>query len=145
MCYASLPRQKTVTYVCPVCGEKTLYHEGNADFVQGELAICHRLFSETKKNTDLSLSLDESSFCAKCAPKATEHQLALIVVYPDGRRHVSAPISWRDLAMLDAFLKGEDAYRTFNDGSRPLKPELPRLRELLGVPASAAKGKAAKK
>lgn len=133
MCYVPRPVLDRAEYICPKCGGKTLYSQNNASFVEWDIESCRREFKRLKSETKLAFTLDESSYCAHCSPKAGEHQLVLTVKYPDGLSHSSAPISANDLRILRYFLKGELSYKTSNDGTSPLKNELPRLRQLLGV------------
>lgn len=135
MCYAVSIRPLETTYVCPHCGEKTLYAQDEARFISWELAACRREFYQLKGVAQLKLKLDESSFCKHCRPKAKEHRLVLTVAYADGTAHTTAPVSHWDLQILRYFLEGRVEYRTFNDGTSPVKAALPRLRELLGVSA----------
>jgi len=142
MCYDMAAPPDRAEYVCPKCGEKTLYSKDNARIVAWEIEACRREFSTLRGASDLSLTLDESSYCAHCSPSARKHQLALVVQYADGSSHTTAPISQGDMRILRDFLKGELSYETFNEGKQPLKNELPRLRELLGVgPEKEAVGK----
>lgn len=138
MCYEMAAPPDRAEYVCPKCGEKTLYAADHAQFVTWELEACRREFDGLHRASDLALALDESSLCAHCSPAATEHHLALVVRYADGSSRTTAPVSHDDLRILRAFLKGELVYTTSNDGSAPLKDELPRLRTLLGIEGSAA-------
>lgn len=142
MCYSMASPPEIAEYVCPKCGEKTLYSKDDARVVAWDIENCRRAFTTLKGATDLSLALDESSYCAHCSPSAREHQLALIVQYADGSTHTTAPVSDDDMRILRDFLKGELSYETSNEGKQPLKGELPRLRELLGIdPEKAAVGK----
>lgn len=120
-------------YTCPKCGEKTLYRGDNSRFVARRVEACRREFNILKGVSDLSLDLNESSYCSYCSPEAQTHQLALVVNYADGSSHTNPSVSLGDLRILGDFLKGELSYTTDTDGIEPLKEKLPRLRELLGV------------
>lgn len=142
MCYDMAAPPERADYVCPRCGEKTLYARNDAAFVAWELDACRREFEILRKESDLALALDESSYCAHCSPSARLHRLALVVTYADGSSHTNAPVSCEDLRILRGFMKGRRDYETFNDGTRPLKEVMLRLRELLDVaPDQAPKTK----
>lgn len=135
MCYDRAAPPDRAEYVCPKCGEKTLYTKEAAWKLQFTVEFCRREFLPLRKCTALALALDESSYCSRCRPDAKEHEMALIVTYEDGSSYTNSPVDKFDLAALTAFLKGGAECKTFNDGTRPLKEMLPRLRELLGVQA----------
>ena len=140
MCYSMAGPPRSVEYICPKCGEKTLYTNNQVLFIAYDLDSCRREFQFIQKSTDLLIKLDESSYCAHCSPDATEHSISLSITYNDGTIHKTPSIALKDLELLKAFLKGELAYETFNDGTEPLRNQLPRLEELLGVD-SKEKGK----
>lgn len=133
MCYAVAAPPQRAEYVCPKCGEKTLYTKDDAVFIAWEIEACRREFEILKDQSHLSVALDESEYCAHCSPVATKHQLALVVTYADGSSHTTSPVSRYDLRILRDFLSGRTSFDTLNEGSAPLKGELPRLRELLGI------------
>ena len=133
MCYMPAPRAGREEYVCPRCGEITLYANKSAIFDAWKLDACRREFNILKIVSDLSLSLDESSYCSHCSPDARTHQVVLVIKYPDGSSHSCAPISDDDLRMVRSFLKGKLSYKTDNDAEESVKESLPRLKELLGI------------
>ncbi len=133
MCYEMASPPKRAEYVCPKCGEKTLYKTEDAASVIQTFPFYHRSFARLKAKTNLSLELDESSFCAHCSPNAKQHELKLIVTYADGSTHTTAPISSHDLIILNSFFADLAIYATENEGTESLKKELPRIRELLGI------------
>ena len=149
MCYSMTPPPDRMEYVCPVCGEKTLYamkkfedSEWPSDeewatfnailFLEKELPACRREFEVVKKTTDLALALDESSFCKHCRPDAKKHELKLIVTYQDGKTTTS-PIDHVDLLLLRDFFKGQLSYEATGVDIYPIKEAMPRLRGLLGL------------
>lgn len=135
MCYEPVAMPQVAEYVCPVCGEKTAYHGSAAQLVEFDLPEARRVMAEMAEVAGLELQLDERDFCAACAPDSDEvPEMLLRVRYEDGTEQVSA-VSVTDLRMLRGFLDGRLYYLTFNDAQRPLKPHIPRLRELLGLPA----------
>lgn len=150
MCYAMMQPPGHAKYVCPKCGEKTLYaaknwesvyppsdrqleERANVEFLQSGLPACRRELEAIKKASKLSVTLDESSFCKKCQPKAKKYGLKLTITYNDGKTHAVPSVDHSDMLLLRNFLKGQLSYETFNESSVPLKESLPRLRELLGM------------
>jgi hypothetical protein len=144
MCYkpASLP--KRADYVCPKCGERTLYDDsklsteewvknGLARIVEREIPSCRREFQGLRKVAGDAMTLDESQFCRKCSPSVTEPKLVLHICYDGGKVRDIEKIDHGDLRMLREFLNGELLTTGDNEGEYPLKEFLPRLQELLGV------------
>jgi len=142
MCYAVAMPPKTVDYICPECGEKTLYsmpdsNEPNAlsqDWnaaraLNWELQDCRRLVQLIHK---IDIKLIESQFCRHCSPDTSHPRLGLEVRY-NGVVHRTWDVCSDDLVALKAFLEGKTKYKTFNDGEMAVKSRLSRLGELMGV------------
>jgi hypothetical protein len=137
MCYEMVAPPEVAEYVCPVCGEKTLYTDYNTEFIEWELQGCRRLFDEIAASSDMDIQLDETRLCSSCTTAdSAETALYLNVILEDGSV-VSNRVSEFDLRLLDGFLKGRLFYYTWNDGEEPLKPHIDRIRELLGQPVPA--------
>ncbi|MGD9126609.1 MAG: hypothetical protein PVH19_04450 [Planctomycetia bacterium] len=151
MCYDVAMPPNRGEYVCPVCGEKTLYatkNEKDPDSKDGTLSVdwpaikilqwdlkaCRREMEAIHKDSKLALTLDESSFCKKCQPKAKKQELQLKVTYDDGKTYTVSSINHSDLLLLRDFLKGQLSFATENDGTYPIRQNLKRLRELLVMP-----------
>ena len=133
MCYEAVSVLTRPEYVCPTCGEKTLYAKDRAPLVSAELEACRRELEIVKKSTKLALALDESAFCKHCSPDVDKPQLGLTITYADGASHSASPITRTDLFIVRDFLKGELSYTGYTEDTYPLKANLPRLRELLGA------------
>lgn len=134
MCYEPIAMPQVAEYVCPACGEKTTYHGSVARLIEFDLPEARRLMGEITTVSNLELELDESQFCAACGSEADSlPEMVLRVRYEDGSEHASE-VSVTDLRMLRGLLRGQLYYLTFNDAQRPLKPHLPHLRQLLGLP-----------
>jgi hypothetical protein len=140
MCYDMAGPPPTADYVCPVCGQKTVYSK-DTSFVTWELGACRREFEPMIKTGDLNMVLDESSFCSNCSPNADKHELVLKITYSDGTTHSAGGINQTDLRMITYFLKGSLSFKGLQDGTEPLKDQIPRLRELLGIEDPAKKDK----
>jgi hypothetical protein len=118
-------------YVCPTCGEKTLWVKSSAPLVEGTVYQCRRLLSEV---TGLGLRLDESAFCARCQPGVNEPHLALEITFADDSnpRRV-APVKTEDIQFLSEFLKGKLVHQAPFGKQEPLRGAVGRLEMLLGV------------
>jgi hypothetical protein len=143
MCYSPAMPPLQASYVCPNCGERTLYDDskknkepferGDAATVQWEIPSCRRAFQELREVAGDAILLDESQFCRKCSPKVTEPKLVLRVAYADRQSpNIVSGVTDDDLRILHHFLAGE-LYGSGFDDEIPLKESLPRLQELLGV------------
>lgn len=132
MCYEMAMPPDRAEYVCPVCGEKTLYSTGAAEAVEWELPSCRREFEQLQKASQMQVTLDESGYCHKCRPNGTP-QLVLTLTYADGTTRTIAPVSAQDLRLLTGFFSGKLSYETFNEGELPLKNSTDRLKEMLGL------------
>ncbi|MBD3276660.1 MAG: hypothetical protein GF388_00015 [Candidatus Aegiribacteria sp.] len=133
MCYEAMAYPDVAEYVCPVCGEKTVYSSMNTAFIEWELPGCRRLADSIDSLTDFHVYLDESQFCQVCSDSVIEGPEILLVISADGDDETVNDVSITDLRMLESFLQGNLYYTTFNDGHQPLQEYAPRLRELLGL------------
>lgn len=130
MCYAvAIPDNSKQAYVCPKCGEKTLYARSFADDVDW-----YRRSVKQLREKGLDCTLDESAFCKKCGQGATEKKFVLVVQWPELKQpHRTVLRSEDDLELLLEFLAGKQTHSLGPMGERPLKEYLPRIRNLLGV------------
>lgn len=132
MCYAPMGLPSSADYICPDCGENTVYGSSMTSFIDWELAGCRRMADNINLNTDFDIVLDESLFCDFCSPETAETPILLLrVVNEDGDEIVNR-ITILDLRMLDSFLHGNLYYFTSNDSQRPLQDYAERMRTLLG-------------
>jgi predicted RNA-binding Zn-ribbon protein involved in translation (DUF1610 family) len=132
MCYSPVPRPTRAEYLCPACGNKTVYSINQAETVQWTLPRCRRLVPQLA--TLLDVSFDERAFCAKCRPAGAAVRPFLEIRHPgETAPHRVAINGEDDFKLLITFLQGETVYRTWNDGEAPLQARLDRLRELLGI------------
>jgi hypothetical protein len=146
MCYDPMIPPMRAEYVCPRCGERTLYENdktsdkewykrlhGIARTVEWEIPACRRKFEQLRDVSGDAISFDESQFCRKCSPKVTDPKLVLHVRYADGRSYDFEGCESDDLRILRDFLAGKLATEADDESKYPLKDSLPRLQELLGV------------
>ncbi|MGD0094416.1 MAG: hypothetical protein ABSE73_31295, partial [Planctomycetota bacterium] len=91
-CYKMSAPPTTFDYLCPRCGERTLYALPpnasekeraavvDATFVLNvQLEGCRRALAAIR---DLPVELDESQFCRKCSPAVEKPELVLVVRRP---------------------------------------------------------------
>ncbi|MHC5156449.1 MAG: hypothetical protein ACYSO3_10140, partial [Planctomycetota bacterium] len=143
MCYEVVAPPSRIDYVCPDCGEKTLYavdtsnneqtHQSHWKTVQAieSLEQCRRLVLQIEK---LDVTLHESAFCKQCAPEIKTPHLDLIILYPDVTKGtIISDVNQTDLLMLIGFLDGKLKYKGLQDQEQALKDCMLRLQELLGV------------
>jgi hypothetical protein len=144
MCYKTAGPPDRVDYVCPRCGERTVYARGGAasegvraaswemsELVGRRLEECRRQVLGIR---DHGVSLDETEFCGKCRPDVREPRLALVVrlTGEEGERR-TAGVSPEDVAVVAEFLEGKDRHDAGRDREEPLKDHAKRIAELLGL------------
>lgn len=137
MCYTPAPPAPTAQFLCPKCGQKTLYaYPGYSQGIQQPdvipwleslLPACRQA---AKDIAGLPLELDESQFCKQCNPGVAKPQLVLVIRYPDRPEpHRVIGIALDDLRLLKAYQEGNW-----------LQQHQPRLEQLLGVKLDAKPG-----
>lgn len=135
LCYAPAPVLKKAEYVCPACGQKTIYTTPrNTSCVTYDVSSARREFPILQKASKLKMGLDESRFCKRCHPVTTPPELVLKITYSDGSVHEAEVSAW-DLEVLTAFFKGASTVRNGPD-DEPLKENLSSLRRILGFEKS---------
>jgi len=133
MCYEMAPPPATANYVCPRCGNKTLYNSAQSAFLDSELQECRDLVREIGLS---SVRLDETEFCRTCRPAVTKPALALVLLYDDAATsRVVRNIDANDLRILRGFFEGKEICKDAFDAESPLKDHLDRLETLLGLHA----------
>ena len=135
MCYEAVALPLVAEYLCPVCGEKTLYNEYDTWFIEYELQGCRRIFDEIAGASEIVIELDETRYCQACTPDEGEEPALILTLTLEDGTFISNRVSEFDLRILESFLKGRLFYITSNDGEQPLQPYSGRIRELLGLPA----------
>jgi hypothetical protein len=132
-CYEIAAPPDRVDYVCPKCGQRTLYtrEQGLQDAVRLEIPEARRLVKEIR---GIEVKLDESQFCRTCSPSVSEPQLILLVGVPGQKDpHRVEGVAANDLKLLKEFLQGSDRHKGDNDRETPLKDHIDRIEELLGI------------
>jgi hypothetical protein len=135
MCYDMAAPPDRIEYVCPKCGEKTLYSESmNGYTTLNGLEILRKEFSTlTALKTDCTLTLDETSLCAHCTPDTTTHTISLIVKYSDKKIHTATSVDINDVYLLKTYFNHDDSYTSTDGSVHLLKDEIFRLKDLLGA------------
>jgi len=128
---------------CPSCGSKTLCtywahppYETD-DFLKNPM---ESLVNEIRK-LGLDAKLDEQSLCESCRAKTNpvpEEWGVCLMVTLNGkttrtRLDTQYTKGYSDLVKLKAFLEGKQAWDSGESGEKLLQPELPRIRQLLGL------------
>lgn len=139
MCYDMAMPSPVTDYVCPICGEKTLYPvaENKWSTPLNNLEELRELQAKAQKaasKREASVTLDETQFCRKCMPGFTNvPQAVLVVSTSEGCEQRTERFSAYDLMMLRDFFSGKAKVIGYTEDQQPLKEYLPRLRELLGL------------
>ncbi len=145
ICYAPPRPPDNLSYLCPECGEKTIYAIDAAAatktlsrnrIVSVMRVTVLRRQAEQIRQLGLAVKLDEKAWCRKCQPTPPQddgYDAGMVVTWPDGKTHRVDTITFADLDLLIAFLKGDSAMVDVAGQSTPLKDKLPRLQELLGI------------
>ena len=147
MCYMVAGPPSRIDYVCPACGEKTLYavddsadektqrQQWETSWKLGDLEAIRRLTQQIKK---LDVALDESRFCSHCSTDVKTPRMGLVVTYPNQPEpHRVWDVTQADLLMLKAATEGKLKFKDLQDMEIALKDKLARLEKLLGVKAIA--------
>lgn len=133
MCYDPVSAPLVAEYVCPACGEKTIYEDHHTEFVEWELQGARRLAESINDNTEFTVQLDETLFCDYCSSDIdADPSMLLRVVHSDGEAVLNR-ISLNDLRKLDSFLQGRLYWVTYYDEHNPLQDEIERIQTLLGI------------
>jgi len=133
-CYDMAMGPDTADFVCPRDGSRTHYSKnlGVAETVRKVPSLRQTAASLP----GISASIDDSEFCRQCTPTApADPQPILIVKLPDGTEKRTRGVNWRDLDILQEFLTDQLKHQGDTGRETPLKDNLPRIRELLGIPA----------
>ena len=133
MCYVMVAPPQRAEYVCPKCGGKTIHTERSAKEVEWTLRS-HRSQLDKIVRLGLDAYLDERALCDKCRNEAglkdgSSDFYLEVTLNGNTARTLLRGLDWE---ILIAFLEGKIEIKNM-DGTRPLKPHVPRIRELLGL------------
>lgn len=119
MCYKVAAPPERAEYICPECGEVTLYSIYSSERID-KIPYYRTL---VKKIKTIKVTLDESQFCQKNNSGASYPELCLIVqIDKDSEPHKTCEITEEDITLL----------YDYSEGKMPLKKSKARLEELLG-------------
>ncbi len=133
MCYEMMAAPAVAEYICPVCGEKTLYQDNLTPFIEWELEGARRLAESIDAATEFDVTLDETLFCSYCSEDTVDQPYLMLRVTPEEGEQVVNRVSLTDLRKLSSFLHGRLYWLTDNDSQEPLQDDGDRIRELLGL------------
>ena len=139
MCYEMVMPSPVTEYVCPACGEKTLYPVAKDPWQTplNHLEDLRRVQAEAQVEAakrGAAVELDEKAYCRNCGPAVVDVPAAVLVVRtPDGRQARTEVFTADDLRLLRDFFAGKDVKVGPQDDETPLKRSLPRLRNLMGL------------
>lgn len=119
MCYGPMAMPQVADYICPLCGEKTIYETNQAPFILWELPAARRLAESINQSTEFSVVLDETQFCSFCSTEDAEYPALFLRVNTDQNTETVNRVTVDDLRKLDSFLQGNLYWLTSNDGQEP--------------------------
>jgi DNA-directed RNA polymerase subunit RPC12/RpoP len=134
MCYAMMAPPDRAEYVCPTCGTKTIHalNQLTGGWDAPALSIkSYRTYIEQLNKLGLVSKLDESYLCSACKKEGVSGLFLDVTV--KGRVIRTALQGDEDLRKLIAFVQGDLVWKGDRGCEIPLKPALPRIKQLLGV------------
>lgn len=131
MCYEPIAVPNRADYICPVCGERTLYGYPEGYFILESLPPMRRIIDEIAGNEFFDATLEET-FCGVCHTGNAARGVTLVIAYPEGDT-VRTAATLHDLHILRGFIGGELSYTDSYDALLPLRGNTDRLRTLLGL------------
>ncbi|OGI23182.1 MAG: hypothetical protein A2287_04450 [Candidatus Melainabacteria bacterium RIFOXYA12_FULL_32_12] len=134
MCYDTAAPPDRDQYICPVCGEMTLYSSffdiGGTDL--SKISYYRSLIKKIKK---LDVKLDESELCEKCSPNIETRKLYLLIKPKNHKNLIpqrTSDITEEDINLLYEYSEGIKEHSTYY-GKFPIINYKDRLEELLGA------------
>ena len=132
MCYEMSAPPDRIEYVCPVCGEKTIYTQADHYYLVENVNDCRHMVTNIKS---LDLRLEEKNFCRHCDPDSTEApSIVLYIKYKGENKEEKIPnVSPEGLQLLYEFMNGDKTHSYFNEREEPLKDHLEEISNLLRI------------
>lgn len=141
MCYSIMlpPPMDSVEYVCPVCGEKTVYKKTNfsdnwyyiSNLLKDEIVEYRR---EVAKIEGVFIKLDESEFCKHCSPNIKNPELYLETnILGESDTNKVKGITLFDLQLIHNFLDDKIVYKDSYDSEVPLSLHANRIKKILNL------------
>jgi DNA-directed RNA polymerase subunit RPC12/RpoP len=134
MCYAMMAPPDRAEYVCPACGTKTIHALNQLESSWDAPALSikrYRTYIEQLNKLGLVSKLDETYLCSACKKEGVSG--LFLDVTAKGRVVRNALQGDEDLRKLIGFVQGDLVWKGDRGCELPLKPELPRIKQLLGV------------
>lgn len=131
MCYEPMSVPNRADYVCPVCGERTIYGYPEGYFILESIPPMRRVIEEIEGNDFFSATLEET-YCGVCHTGNGVRGVTLVIAYPEGDT-VRTAATLHDLRILQGFISGELSYTDSYDALLPLRDNTDRIRTLLGI------------
>ncbi len=132
MCYdMALPIMRQ-DYTCTICGGKIVLTEGDERLSDKMGAFENYQKYGIPKLTKLGLNVrvDPACLCPTCH-KEGEDELMLVITVEG--KEIRTPVQGDDFSILEAFLSGQSTWDGDFDDKFPLKDQMPRIRQLLGL------------
>jgi hypothetical protein len=131
MCYEVAAPPKRAEYICPVCGEKTLYSSQYVSVILQHIPVGRSMAKQIK---GIGFRLDESQFCKKCSPDVKEPQLCIITKLKDeSTESKCCGVYSEDFDIISEFISGKFIHKTDYDSEEPMKDHIDRLKQLLNL------------
>lgn len=135
MCYDTAAPMDRLEYICPKCGEVTLY--SFISEASSAVSNINYLRNLVKKITKMQVTLDESRLCTYCGPKATANELCIIVqANKNSKPKKTCGITESDINLLYEYSEGQKEHTDVFGFKAPIENYYERLEELLGVKIS---------
>ena len=133
-CYKVAMPPERKEYVCPGCSAKTIF-KNDIGGIERSLDTYRRQIQQIKA-LGLDAALDERSMCETCRAKMEPSPEIgdFFIEVKIGGKTTRTKIGYGDFPKLIAFLAKKDKWTAGAGRELPLKNELPRIREILGIP-----------
>jgi hypothetical protein len=145
-CYKTAMPPNRADYICPKCGERTLYDDSSLDWKQPNahlkahardvllyIPACRREFEQLRKITKDAIVFDESQFCRKCSPNTVNPKRMLHIFYSDGTKYDFENINSSDLRELHDLFEGKMVTKGENDSEFAMQQCLTQIQKVLGI------------
>ena len=135
MCYMMFLPPERMEYLCPLCNTKTL-HAKKEDVNLAKRGQWYGYLVEDINRLGVTVTLDATDLCSQCRQDKATDSMNFYIEVRVGERVIRTLVEDDDFFKIIAFLEKEDTWETsegFTTTVRPLKPELPRIRKILGM------------
>jgi hypothetical protein len=132
MCYEMSAPPVRIEYICPKCGQKTIYTNSDYFYTVENVTSCRQVVANIK---NLTLRLEEKNFCHHCYPDTNAAPSMTLYIKYKGEQteEVIEDISRGSLELIWAFMNGQTTIASFNDRETPLKGNIDQICNLLKV------------